>query len=107
MDSEKRREARVKTRFEALYASERVEGTGVLADLSYRGARIENPSLWLRPGAHARLYVFVRPVAPFELVGTVVRVDEHGFAVEFEKLDDELRALVDDAAAVVRVPSRD
>ena len=102
----RRRSARIKTAFETLYSSEREEGAGVLTDISYRGALLEDTSI--RPGlaAHVRLYVFLRPVDPFELVGSVVRHTSDGFAIEFEKLDPETRSLVDDVAAIVSVPGR-
>ena len=100
----RRRCARVKIRLETLYASERQEGTGVLADLSHRGALLEDSSIQPRLGAPIRLYVLVRPVAPFELVGNVVRHTDGGFAVEFEKLGPDAQSLVDDAAALVSEP---
>lgn len=102
--SNRRREARVKTAFETLYSAERVEGAGVLSDISYQGALLNEASGKPAVGAHVRLYVFVRPVAPFELVGSVVRHTTNGFAIQFEKLDAETKSLVDDVAAIVTVP---
>ena len=101
---QRRRSARIKTAFETLYCSERREGAGVLVDISYRGALLEDASIRPEIGAHVRLYVFIRPVDPFELVGSVVRCTDDGFAVEFEKLDPESQSLVDDVAAIVSVP---
>lgn len=103
---ERRRDTRVRTQFETLYSAERQEGSGILTDISYQGAQLEDTSIKPQIGAHVRIYVFVRPVAPFELVGNVVRHSNEGFAVEFEKLDRELRSFVDDAAAIVSVPIR-
>jgi hypothetical protein len=103
----RRRSGRIQTRFESLYSAGRYEGTGVLADVSYTGAMIEGASLKPEIGKPMRLYVFVQPVAPFELVGTVVRHTENGFAIEYPTLSDEVRRFVDDAAAIVRVSDAD
>ena len=103
MDSlDRRRGARVKTRFESLYSTGPAEGTGMLADISYSGAQIVGASLKPEVDKPLRIYVFVQPVAPFELSGEVVRhSQDQGFAIEFKELSSELRALVDDAAAIV------
>lgn len=98
---------RVRTRFESLYSAGREEGAGVLADISYTGALVEEASLRPEMGKALRIYVFVQPVQPFELRGTVVRHTDHGFAVRIEGDDPEVRRFVDDAAAVVGVPLRD
>ena len=100
-DSERRRTARIQTRFESLYSAGRSEGTGVLSDISYSGALISGASLHPEIGKRLRIYVFVQPVAPFELAGTVVRHTEDGFAIEYEADSDELKRFVDDAAALV------
>lgn len=102
----RRREGRVPTRFESLYSAGRLEGAGVLADISYHGAQIENASIQPELGKELRIYVFVQPVCPFELRGSVVRHTPNGFAIEYETSDPEIRRLVDDAAALVRVPTR-
>ncbi len=96
-----RKDTRFKTRFDALYASGRTEGAGVLADLSYSGARIEGASLCPRVGTRVRLYVFIQPISPFELIGHVVRSTESGFAIAYDVSDPGLRDLVDDIAAIV------
>jgi hypothetical protein len=100
-----RKDTRFKTRFDALYASGEVEGAGVLADLSYSGARIEGASLSPPVGTHVRLYVFIQPISPFELIGDVVRSTESGFAIVYEVSDPGLRDLVDDIAAIVAARS--
>jgi hypothetical protein len=100
----KRKQPRFKTRFDALYSDCEREGAGVLADISYSGARIENASLRPDVGTLVRFYVFVQPVLPFELVGHVVRITEDGFAIEYEVLDSEVRRLVNDVAAIVVSP---
>jgi hypothetical protein len=48
--------------------------------------------------------VFIQPVAPFELVGRVVRKTESGFAITLDLVDPEIRRLVDDVAAIVNQP---
>lgn len=101
---DKRRDPRFRTRFDALYSSGAAEGAGVLVDLSYSGARLENVSLWPALETKVRLYVFIQPVAPFELVGHVVRITESGFAIEYQVADPELRHLVDDVSALVSDP---
>jgi hypothetical protein len=102
----RRREGRIPTRFEALYSAGRLEGAGVLLDISYSGALFAETSLRPELGKTIRAYVFVQPVNPIELVGEVVRLTDDGFAVKYELTDPELRRLVDDAAAVVSAPPR-
>ena len=103
---DRRRDGRVRTRFESIYSAGRTEGTGVLADISYSGALIEGVSLKPELGKPVRIYVFVQPVSPFELRGIVARHTDDGFAIEYPTVDEEVRRLVDDAAAVVNVPTR-
>ena len=93
---------RVKTRFETLYAS----GVGVLADISYSGAHLEETTVRPDVGTEIRIYVFLQPVFPVEIAGQVVRHTENGFAIEYKDLDPRVRRLVDDAAAVVAHPKR-
>ena len=100
-----RKDTRIKTRFDALYASGQAEGAGVLTDLSYSGAHIEGASLCPPLGTRVRLYVFIQPVSPFELVGHVVRSTKSGFAIAYEVSDPGLRDLVDDIAAIVTTRS--
>ena len=103
----RRREGRVTTRFESLISTGRTEGTGVLADISRAGALVEESTLKPEIGKPIRLYVFVQPVAPFEVVGTVVRHTESGFAIEYGDLSDEVRRLVYDAGAMLTKPLDD
>jgi hypothetical protein len=107
MQTENRRtEGRVPTRFESLYSAGRTEGTGTLADISYSGALIEGTSSRPDIGSPLRIFVFIQPVSPVELVGEVVRHTEQGFAIEFSKLSEELKRFVDDVGAMVNVPAR-
>ena len=102
---EKRRSPRFKTRFDSLISATSEEGAGVLAEISYAGARLEQTTMRPPHGSKVKLYVFVQPVAPFELEGVVVRHTESGFALSYELVDPELRRLVDDVGAVVADPS--
>jgi hypothetical protein len=101
---EKRKDIRFRTRFDALFSSGPTEGAGVLADLSYSGARMEEASLRPDLGTSVRLYVFIQPVAPFQLVGHVTRHTESGFVILYEVSDPEVRRLVDDVSAIVAAP---
>lgn len=89
------------TRFESLISSGPTEGTGVLADISYAGALVEESTFMPEIGKTMRLYVFVQPVAPFEVIGTVVRHTDKGFAIEYDELSDDIRRLVDEASSMV------
>jgi hypothetical protein len=102
----RRREGRVRTKFEALYSAGRLEGTGVLQDLSYSGAHFEEVSLRPDIGLEIRAYIFIQPVSPLELVGRVVRHSENGFAIEYKVSDPEVQRLVDDVAAIVCPPNQ-
>lgn len=99
-----RRSPRFRTRFDALIAAGSQQGAGELVELSYSGALLEDASTLPPVGARVTLYVFVAPVAPFELAGQVVRHTEKGFAVSYDLFDPDIRRLVDDVAALV--PSR-
>jgi hypothetical protein len=101
---DKRRSPRFRTRFNALISATNAEGAGVLDEISYAGARLEETSIFPSRGTKVTLYVFIQPVAPFELQGQVSRVTETGFAMIFEPFDSEIRQLVDDVAAVVTMP---
>jgi len=99
-----RRSLRFKTHFDVLYSSGAEEGTGVLSEISYAGAKLENSSLQPEVGTRVKLYVFVRPVMPFELEGHVARLTDSGFAIQYELFDPEIRRLVDDLCALVAAP---
>ena len=99
-----RRSPRFRTRFDALISAESEEGAGVLAEISYAGARLEESSINPPVGSRVTLYVFVQPVAPFTLTGQVVRSTKDGFAITYELFDPEIRRLVDDVSAMVVNP---
>ena len=101
----RRKHPRFRTRFDTLCAAGREEGAGVLVDISYSGAHLEQTSLQPPLGASVRLYVFVQPVSPFELEGEVVRTSESGFAIAYTIENAETRRLVDDVSAIVAAPA--
>ena len=103
--AERRRHDRFITALNAHYSSDSEEGIGVLANISYCGALVEDASIKPSVGSKVRVYVFVEPVdpiapaSPFELVGRVVRHSSSGFAIDYEDDDPEVRQLVDETAA--------
>ena len=101
-DEDRRRNDRIKTRFETLSAT----GVGVLTDISYSGAMLEKSEARPEVGSDVRLFVFIQPIDPFELVGQIVRHTSDGFAIEFKDLDPDIRRFVDDLAAIVATPKR-
>jgi hypothetical protein len=103
LPSDKRRGARIRTRFETAYSAGREEGTGILAEISCSGALLTQASLQPRLGSKVRVHVLLSE--PFEVAGKVVRHVEGGFAIEYADVSPELRRLIDDAAAVVGEPS--
>ena len=102
---ERRRGNRVSTALNAHYSSGPEEGIGVLVNISYSGALIEDSSVQPTVGSKVRIYVFVEPTdpiapaSPYELVGRVIRHSSSGFAIEYEESDPEVRQLVDEAAS--------
>lgn len=101
---DRRRSPRFKARFDALYSSGKAEGAGSLVEISYCGARLEGASLLPEEGTKVTLYVFIQPVAPFEVSGWVSRVTEEGFALDYDLFDPEVQRLVDDVAALIGAP---
>jgi hypothetical protein len=100
---ERRRSPRVRARFDALVSAGAREGAGVLVDISYSGARLDDCSEQPPVGTRVRLYVFGEPATPFELEGVVVRHTEAGFAIGYELFDAGVRRLVDEVTALVAV----
>ena len=101
---DRRQHPRFKTRFDALCSTGDREGAGALIDISRSGACLGSVADLPQLGAKVRLYIFIRPVCPFELSGEVVRVDESSFAISYSNLDPEVGRLVDDVAALVMSP---
>lgn len=101
---DKRRSPRFMTRFDSLVSATQQEGAGVLGEIAYSGARIDESSIKPPIGSKVTLYIFVQPVAPFELKGHVIRHTENGFAITYELFDGQTRQLVDDVSALVGDP---
>ena len=78
-----------------------MEGAGVHTDISYSGARVAPVGAIPEIGTGLRLYVFLQPISPFEIEGTVVRHSDGGFAIEHKITDPEICRLVDDVASIV------
>jgi hypothetical protein len=103
-----KRANRVPIRLETYYAYDRVEGAGVVANISYSGALIEGTPKQPELGMPIILHVCLWPpgafeaASPFELAGRVARHSPSGFAVQYEGgVDMAVRGMVDDAAAIV------
>jgi hypothetical protein len=102
------RSHRISIHLEAFYSYGRMEDDGVLANISYSGALIENTTIQPEIGTPVTLYVYLKPpsafeaTTPFKLSGHVVRHCAAGFAIAYEDdHDPDIRQMVDDAAAVV------
>ncbi len=102
---------RVSMRLEAYCSEDLFEVVGVLADISYSGALIEDTSMQPEIGTPIVLYLYLKPpgafkaVSPFKLTGHVVRHSSTGFAIEYEhSFDPGVRRMVDDAAAILAAP---
>lgn len=102
---DKRRSPRFMTRFDTLVSATQEEGAGVLGEISYAGARLDETSMRPEIGSKIKLYIFVQPVAPFELQGHVMRHTDSGFAITYELFDADTRQLVDDVSALVGEPN--
>lgn len=98
---DQRRSPRYPVRFDSLISADSLEGAGVLTEISYAGASLSEVSTLPPLGSKVTLYVFIQPVAPFEIHGHVARTTESGFAMAFELFDAEIQQLVDDVRAIV------
>ena len=100
-----RRSPRIRTWFETHFSSQRQEGEGVLADVSYTGARVEDTGIQPSIGALAILYVCLPDdPKPFQLEGRVTRHTDAGFAIEYARPDHDMRRGVDRIAEMVGLP---
>ena len=90
---------RVRTDFEAVYSSERIEGSGTLVDISLSGARLEDTEVQPKIGSAVRAdaYAYASANDPVRLVGEVVRHTPRGFALQFTSVDEAVRRLVFEA----------
>ncbi len=105
----RRPDKRIPTHLEAFYYARRVDAVGMVANISYSGALIEDTRVRPVVGTFVVLYVYLEPPSafeaetPFELTGHVVRHSPAGFAIEY-KDNPDVRRMVDDAAALVAIP---
>ncbi len=107
----RRHKNRIPTSLKTYYSFDRVEGVGVLADISYSGALIEGISTRPEIGTSIVLCVYLKSplvsgkVITFELSGVVVRLSSTGFAVTYEdNHDTNVRRMLDAAAAIIAGP---
>ncbi len=106
--TEQRRGFRISIRLEVIGTSGRFEVVGVLTNISYSGALIEETSMQPEIRTHCVLHVYLKPpdafkvASPFELTGRIIRHSSTGFAIEFtDRFDPDVRRFVDDAAAIL------
>ncbi len=107
----KRPDNRIAIRLAVVYSFGRIEGDGVLANISCSGALIADTNMEPAIGTLVTVYVYLKPptafgaATSFKLAGHVTRHSSSGFAIEYDdNLDPDVRRMVDDAAAIVAVP---
>ncbi len=89
---ESRKRPRVRVRFRAEFSGRRVQGQGLVENISSTGALIEKSSHLLTTGSEVMLrFSFFPGASPVEISAQVVRETENGFAVRFEKMDPRTR----------------
>ncbi len=98
---ERRRTPRAMVQFRVHFRSGIFEGRGSLADLSVRGARLEEASTQPQIGAEVELDIELPPLPRITAKGVVQRRTWDGFAVVFRGDDPELVRFVEDAASLV------
>jgi len=100
-----RRDLRFPSDLLTVFSVEEREGSGVLAEISYCGARLQETSLRPQVGSLVTLHLVIQPVRPFSIQGHVARRTDDGFAIHTDIFDPEIRRLVDDVSAIVGAPS--
>ncbi|MBM4383071.1 MAG: PilZ domain-containing protein [Deltaproteobacteria bacterium] len=91
---DRRRAARIPTRFVATYSSQCREGTGLLKNVSRTGALIETKQVVRAIGAAVRAEVVVGDDHRVSVSGVVARFDEREFAIRFDGVTAELLELL-------------
>ncbi len=109
--TDRRHANRVRIYLKAYYSFNGIDGVGVLADVSYSGALIEDIST--RPpeiGTPIVVCVYLisphdfEEVTPLELTGHVVRHSSTGFAVKYEdNHDSDVRRMLEVASAIAAI----
>jgi hypothetical protein len=88
---ERRATPRVQLLSHVFFSAGRVEGRGVLHEVSKTGARIEDTSPRLKPGTKVQLtFVLDQDGQPMDISANVVRETESGFAVQFTETNERL-----------------
>jgi hypothetical protein len=83
------------------------EGWGTLADISVKGARIDDADPRLEVGSSVRLMIsLVEGALPVRLSAKVVRETETGFAVELTGLEPRMKQVIRLAVAQQDSPDR-
>ena len=96
MRREQRAQPRKSVNFRVLTASGEDQGEGTLIDISLSGALIESRTVRPRLGAPVKIVISTdRGSASVEIVGTVARHAQDGFAIEFAKTTRLIRRLVE------------
>lgn len=91
---ERRRAARLSVRFEGFYEGGRLEGVGIVLEISRFGALIETTEE-LRPSVGARIRLTITAVEPpIQVDARVVGPVGRCFAVEFTRSSAELLDLI-------------
>ncbi len=108
--TDRRPDNRIPTSLKTYYTFDRVDGVGVLTDVSYSAALIEGISTRPEIGTPIVVCVYLisphdfEDVTPLELAGHVVRHSLAGFAIEYkDNLDPDVRQMLDDTAAVMAI----
>jgi hypothetical protein len=101
----RRQEGRLFTSYDCVLAGIRQRASGRVADISHQGALIDGTQAIPVRGELVGL-TFPHGEKPVLLIGWVTRHVEHGFAIEFDHLDERARGLIDDLAALVAVEHR-
>ena len=99
--AERRSQPRAIVQFRIKFRSGVFDGRGCLADLSTRGARLEEATVQPQIGAEVELDISLSPLPLFTVKGTVQRRTWNGFAVAFPGDDPELERFVADAAGMI------
>ena len=76
------------------FSAGRIDGTGVLEDLSMSGGRIASASACPAPGARVELVLILSGTERVRAPAEVVRSTAKGFAVRFQRVAAELRDFV-------------
>lgn len=101
--AEARSKQRVDVRFAAVYRGRRIDGHGMVRNISESGALIQEAEPPLMAGGRITLdFSFFEDSLPVRVSATVVRETEAGFGVRFVGLDARMRSLLSMAIRKMR-----